>query len=272
MKIKPIGWLVLLLAGSAIGTLVFVRDINFSRRLADDELAAVLADGSPSRKAMHGITELTERWREGQPGMDRWVERLVSASRRPEASVRRTAAWAMQLGAKDASVAARLREIVADDVDPVTRRNAACALSLADDPVAARPVLRSMLESWLVVAPAGGTVESLIAVGRRAKEDEMAGRMRGAAGDRVEVPVLVPGRVVEVLAKAGDQVAAGSPLLRLAPDPAHVTNAAAALTLAGSPDDVELLRTMLQPGAEMPSGTAVQVHAAIEAIERRARK
>lgn len=272
MKVKPVVWLVLLLAGSAIGTLVFVRDINFSRRLADDELAAVLADASSSRKAMHGITELTERWREGRPGMDRWIERLVAASRRPEANVRRTAAWAMQLGAKDASIVARLREMVADDGDPVARRNAACALSLSDDPGAARSVLRSMLETWTVTAPAAGTVESLVTLGRRPKEDEMAGRLRGPAGERLEVPVLVPGRVVQILAKAGDSVAAGAPLLMLAPDPAHVTNAAAALTLAGTPADVELLRTMLQPGAEMPSGTVAQVHAAIEAIERRARR
>ena len=155
---------------------------------------------------------------------------------------------------------------------PVARRNAACALSLAADPSAARPVLRSMLSPWTVTAPAAGTVESLVAVGRRPKEDEIAGRLRGPAGERIEVPVLVPGRVTDLLVQEGAAVAAGSPLLVLAPDPAHVTNAAVGLTIAGTQDDVELLRTMLQPGAGMPSGTVTQIHAAIEAIERRGRR
>jgi biotin carboxyl carrier protein len=270
MRFKAPLVLALLLAGSAVGTYVFWRGVSFGRRLDDAELSAFLEQGAPMRKAQHGITELTERWREGRPGMDRWTERLVVLSRRDEAPVRRAAAWAMQFAAKDPAVAARLREMTAGDPDATAARNAACALSLGTDPSAALPVLRSMLEPYVVPAPAAGTVESLVDPGRRPKEDERIGRLRGPGDARIDAVTAVPGRVTEVRAKVGDAVAAGAPLVVLAPDPSHVLAAATGLAYAGTAADVEPLRAMLQPGAEMPPEVAAQVRAAIAAIERRA--
>jgi HEAT repeat protein len=271
VRLRP-GWILAAVVGaSVVGSLVFWRGVSFGRRLDDAELAEVLGAEASSRKVLHGIVEVTERHREGRPGMDRWHERLVAVSSRPEAHVRRAAAWAMQLGVGDPVVEARLRELLAGDPDATVRRNAACALSLTKDPSAARDVLRSMLEPYVVHAPAAGTVESISSPGRRPHEDELVGRLRGAAAERIEVATTVPGRVVEVRAAVGDTVAAGAPLLVLAPDPTHAFAAAKALAYAGTPEDVPLLRRLMEPGSEMPADVAEQARLAIGAIERRAR-
>jgi hypothetical protein len=272
--LRPPVVLALLLVGSAVATFLFWRSISYRRPLDDEELAACLAPGASIRKAQHGISQLTDRWREGRPGMDRWTERLVAVSRRAEPQVRRAAAWAMQFAVRDPEAAARLRELAGTDPDEAVRRNAACSLAFGtpEDAAAARPVLRSMVEFHVVKAPAAGTVESVVDLDRIPETDAMVARLRGADGVRIEAVTAVPGRVLEVRAKAGDVVAAGAPLVVLAPDAAHVTAAAAALVVAGASEDAELLRTMLAPAAGMPSETAAQVRAAIDAIERRTKK
>lgn len=270
MRLKGPVLLAALLLGSAVVTFVFWRQISFGRRLDDAELAEVLTSESPSRRAMHGVVELTERWREQQPGMDRWKERLVAVSRRPEGNVRRSAAWAMQFAAADPTIVARLRELVAADPDESVRRNAACSLSLSPDRAEARPVLRAMLQPYTVPAPADATVESVLDVGRRPREDEMVVRLRDAAGRRVEAVTTVPGRVVEARVKSGDVVRPGDPLVVLAPDASHVLSAATALAYAGTAEDVPLLRAFTAAGAEVPAHVAEQVRAALAAIERRA--
>ena len=270
MKLKAPLVLALLLFGSAAVTFLYWRQISFGRRIDDAELAADLSLDSSSRKAMHGLVELTERWRERSPGMDRWKERLLLVSRRPEANVRRSAAWAMQCDPVDPALNARLHELVASDPDDSARRNAACALSRAPDGAAARPVLRSMLQSFTVTAPAAGVVESVLDPGRRPKEDEMVARLRGVAGERIEAVTTVPGRVLEVRVKPGDTVAAGDPVAVLAADANHVLAAAAALSYAGTAEDVPLLQAFTAAGGEVPANVAEQVRAAIAAIERRA--
>lgn len=272
MKLRPPALLALFLGVSALVTFLFWRSVSFGRRLDDGDLDLALAPDATARTALHGIVELTTRWTEGAPGMDRWAERLVAVSRRDEANVRRAAAWAMQWDVEDPGIAARLREIVATDADVCARRNAACSLSLSKDPSAAVPVLRSMLEPFRLTAPAAGTVTSLAAAGRRPKEDDSVGRLRTADGRDAEIAAPVPGRVVEALARAGDAVHAGDPLLVLSPDAGHVLSAAKGLAHAGTPADLDLLRTFLAPGTDAGADVVRQVQAAIAAIEsRRAR-
>ena len=272
IRIKPPIVFALLVAVSIAVTFFFWWEISFARRLDDSALdAALQADASP-RKVQHGIVEITERYREGRPGMDRWAERLVGVSRRDERALRGAAAWAMQFAVADPAVDARLRELVTSDGDTTVRRNAACSLSLAKDASDALPVLRSMLEPFTVVTPAPGTVESVAAVGRRPRDAETVGRLRGPGGERIEVVTDVSGRVVEVAAREGDTVAAGARFVVLAPDADHVLAAAKALGLAGDAGDVERIRTLLAPSAAMPPEVVEQARRAIEAIEARARR
>jgi len=271
MKLRAPVVLALLLAGSVVMTFLYWRGISFGVRLDDAELAEALADDAPSRKALHGLEEVTERLVEQRPGMDRWTERMVAVSHRPEANVRQVAAWAMHLAVRDPAVAARLREMTAGDPDELTRRNAACSLSLAEDPTGALPVLRSMLEPYRVRAVAAGEVESLGGVGRRPKEGDLLGRLRGPDGERVEIVAPLPGTVVETLAEEGARVAAGDPLVVLSPDASHVMNAARALAGVGTREDAELLRPFLAPASGMPDDVVAQVRAAVQAIEARGR-
>lgn len=275
MKIKASWVLAGLLAGSALVTTLFWRQITFARRLDDDALEAALADGSGVRDAQHGLEEATRRFGEQSPGMDRWAARIVAASRRPEAPVRRAAAWAMQSAWSAQSrtdpksgrddFRARLREMLADP-DETARRNAACSLAWSGGNEGL-PVLRSMLSNHVVRAAEAGTVESVIEQGRLAAQDGRVARLRTAAG-RAEVAARVPGRVVAVLAAEGAVVAAGDPVVELAPDPLHVRNAALALACVGTREDAALLDPLSGPSSPLPEPDREHVREAAAWLRR----
>ncbi|MCG3134146.1 MAG: hypothetical protein HMLKMBBP_01433 [Planctomycetes bacterium] len=275
MKIKASWVLAGILLASALVTMIFWRQVTFSRRLGDDALETSLADGSTVRDAQHGLEEITRRFGEQAPGMDRWAARAVAASRRPEAPVRRAAAWAMQSAwtaqsrgdpaAGRDDFRARLREMLADP-DEAARRNASCSLAWAGGKEGL-PVLRSMLANHVVRAAAAGTVESVLAQGRLAVQDGRVARLRGEGGS-VEVSAPVPGRVVAVLAAEGSVVKAGDPVLELAPDPLHVRNAALALACVGTPADALLLDALAGPSSPLPEADRAHVREAAAWLRR----
>src|SRR6185295_11828219 len=137
-------------------------------------------------------------------------------------------AWAMQADAGREEFVLRLREMIAGDDSILVRRNAALSLAKSGD-AAARPVLRSMLEPFVVTAPAAGVVDRLPAVESVIRELKPVGRVTKDDGTEVVVVAPVPGQVARRVAADGARVAAGDPLVELAPDPRHADNAALAL-------------------------------------------
>ena len=268
MQIKAPQVLAALLAASAGVTLLFWYQVTYSRRLDDDALLDALAPSSSVRQAEHGVEELTKRFEEHAPGMDRWVKLLIDASRRPEVPVRRTSAWAMQYGASRDDCASRLREMLATDTDVTAQRNAACALSRAGD-VTALPVLRSMISNYTVTAPLSGTVTSVLDLSRRAEQDGLIAKLELADGTSAEASSPVPGRVVAVHVARGAPVTVGAPLVDLAPDADHAMNGAMGLALVGTREDLALLRTLGGPQEPGGARAGAQARGAIEAIERR---
>ncbi len=227
-----------------------------------------MAPGARARDVQHGIEEITRRFDEHREGMDRFAALLVDASRREEEPVRIAAAWAMQYDAPRREFVLRLREMVASDASVLVRRNAASSLAAQGDP-SGRPVLRSMLEPWTVVAPESGTVLSLAATGSVLRDGATAARMRVADGAEVEVRTAVGGCVSGSLVAAGSQVATGAPLLSLKPDASHVLNAAFALGRVGTADDVDLLNRIAAPQSECPDDVRRAAVAAVAAIRAR---
>ncbi len=269
--LRPPVLLALLLGGSALVTWLFWHGITFSRRLDDAELIEALGEGAPIRSVEHGIEEVTRRFAERSPGMDRWAGLVVAASQRKEPPVRRAAAWGMQFGEGRGDFVARLRELAASDPDETTRRNAACSLAASRD-AAGRSVLRSMLEPFVVRSPVTGRVDSILAVGRRAEQDGLLARIAVPPEHRAEASSPVPGRVEAVLAPEGTEVREGAELARLAPDPSHALNSAAALALVGTADDIPLLAAAAAPQSALGTRVADQARASIEAIRARAGK
>jgi hypothetical protein len=254
-----------LVAGSALVTWLFWRGVTFSARLSDDDLEAALSPAASVRQAEHGLEEVTRRHDENRPGMDRWARHVVEASRRAEIPVRRVAAWSMQWDVARPEYGARLREMIASDPDPTVRRNAAVSLARARDP-AARPVLRSMLEPWVVTAPVAGTIVSVLPPGRRAQLDGMVARIETSGGGRAEASTPVPGQVIEAPVPEGGTVTAGARVATLAPDPDHAFNAAGGLFFVGTADDIPLLEMAAGPHSGLGPRVASQARAAIQAI------
>ena len=262
----------LLILGVVLGTTLVVwfvwRMTWFGARLDDRTLIEHLAPDASPRDVQHAIHEVAARLEERQPGMERWVAPLVQASRRSEEPIRVMAAWAMQGDAAQPEFADRLREMLADPA-PLVRRNAATSLARAPDD-AARPVLREMLEPWTVTAPVAGRVSGLLGIDHVVRH---GAKVAGIESQGREVAVLapVPGRVLERMARDGDEVASGAPVLLLGPDPDHAMNAAKGLVFVGTREDVALLSLLASPRSAMPDRVQAQARAAIAAIEARGR-
>ncbi len=264
----------LLLAFAAACVLVpglFWWGTTFASRLDDAELTENLRTDASPRAVQHAIHELSVRFEEGRPGMDRFAPGLVGASRRAEDAVRVAAAWCMQFDARRPEFTERLRELVADDRSELVRRNAALALAKTGDG-AALPVLRAMLAPVTVRAPLAARVESVVALESAVREGGMVARLRAADGSELELRSELAGTVAEQPVRAGDDVAAGASVVVLRPEPEHVENAAAALALVGTESDAVALAEIADarsPFAEEVRATARWAAASIRARQPR---
>ncbi len=240
----------------------------FGKRLDDDALVERLSPDAKPRHVQHGISEIAMRLDEGRPGMQRWVDELVRASSRSEASVREAAAWAMQHDTARPEFAARLREMVTEDSSPIARRNAATSLSRFGDDTGLQ-VLREMLGNHGVLAPAAGTVTTTLAADDPVKQGMLAVRIDLGDGRSAEVRAALPGRVLDAVVEEGATVAAGDVLLVVAPAAGHVRNAIVALALVGQPEDVATLLSLADPRSGWPEDIRRQATAAAATIEAR---
>ncbi len=239
----------------------------FGNRLDDAELMERLGPDSKPRAVQHGIEEITRRFEEGRPGMDRWAGELVRVSASADVPVRVAAAWAMQFDPSREGFVTRLR-VLLDDPDPLVRRNAATSLARSGDP-AALPVLREMLSDTVVFSPAAGTLETLHRAGQPVAEGLLLAMIESDDGVEHELRALLPGRVLAELAERDGVVAKGDELLRVGPSQEHMLHAAMGLALAGTPVDVALLEPLADPRAEVDARLRDVAAAAIRSIESR---
>jgi hypothetical protein len=237
---------------------------TFSRRLADSVLAEQLGPEARPRDIQHAIEEISHRFEEGRPGMDRWAAELVRISSHTEAAVRVSAAWCMQFDAHREVFVARLREMVADDPSVMVRRNAATSLAKSGD-AAARPVLREMLEPYPIAAGVSGRVESILAVDLAVEQGQLVARIAlpddATVGDDTddeeparyaEVRSPIPGTVTDTHVTEGDEVAPNYPLAHLAPSMEHLRNAILGLALVGTSEDASVLKQIADPRSGYP--------------------
>jgi HEAT repeat protein len=202
--------------------------------------------------------------------MDRWAKALVLESRRPEAPVRNTAAWAMAYDPGRPEFVERLRELVAGDESILVRRNAACSLAKSND-AAGRPVLRSMFDQFTVTAPAAGVVSALPGVGVSVQGEKAIATVKQDDGTVIDVVAAVPGRVAKTAAATDARVAPGDPLVVLEPDGQHALNAAVALALVGTEDDLPVLGLAAAPQSQFGDDVKAAARAAVDAIRARSK-
>ena len=243
---------------------LFWHDVWFGRVLNDTELDEYLNDETSPRRMQHGLAQLGERIRGGNPESRRWYPRVLELAGHEQAEVRNLSAWLMGQDAAADDFRLRLAELLKDS-NPLVRRNAALSLvRFGDD--RGRPELRSMLLPWVVKSSQAGRLRLLVE-----PDDEVRSGSPVAEIEQGEVSVGVQAPVsgtAENLAEDGQRVDAGAELMVLLPDPVHLWEALRALYLVGTEEDLELIEPYLGSGEEN-EGIRSQAHLTREAILKR---
>ena len=243
---------------------LFWHDVWFGRVLNDTELDEYLNDETSPRRMQHGLAQLGERIRGGDPEARRWYPRVLELAGHEQAEVRNLSAWLMGQDAAADGFRLRLAELLKDS-NPLVRRNAALSLvRFGDD--RGRPELRSMLLPWVVKSPQAGRLRLLVE-----PDDEIRSGSPVAEIEQGEVSVAVQAPVsgtAENLAEDGERVDAGAELMVLLPDPVHLWEALRALYLVGTEEDLELIEPYRGSGEEN-EGIRSQAHLTREAILKR---
>ena len=243
---------------------LFWHDVWFGRVLNDTELDEYLNDETSPRRMQHGLAQLGERIRGGDPEARRWYARVLELAGHEQPEVRNLSAWLMGQDAAADGFRLRLAELLKDS-NPLVRRNAALSLvRFGDD--RGRPELRSMLLPWVVKSPQAGRLRLLVE-----PDDEIRSGSPVAEIEQGEVSVAVQAPVsgtAENLAEDGERVDAGAELMVLLPDPVHLWEALRALYLVGTEEDLELIEPYRGSGEEN-EGIRSQAHLTREAILKR---
>lgn len=234
----------------------------FGRNLSDSDIDRYLADHAKPRHAQHALVQIGERMSRGDRSAARWYPRVVELAESPRIELRQTAAWIMGQDHNYAPFHDALLKLL-HDPQPTVRRNAALAVSNFGD-AAARPELLAMLHPYTVVSPAAGAVRYRLKVGEFVNPGTLVARV----GD-VEVRAPLPGEVRERSRAEGAQVAAGDPLVELAPDQNHVWEALRALYNVGQREDVDEVQRWARGVPGMPERLQEQALLTLRAIRAR---
>ena len=181
--------------------------------------------------------------------------------------VRNTVAWLMGQDNQHSEFHQALM-LLARDVNPLVRRNAALALVRFAD-TTGRPELLNMLRPFVVQSPQEGVLKY------RLKEDDsvdtgtLLARIDLGAAEPFEVRSQLPGFVERKLAEEGARVKTGQDILVLAPSNDQVWEALRALYLVGQLEDLEVIQSFTGKTPHLGERIRQQARLTIEAIKKR---
>jgi biotin carboxyl carrier protein len=234
----------------------------FGRRLTDRQIEEYLNDTAKPRHAQHALVQIGERLGHGDSGVQRWYSKVVELSHSRSLELRQTAAWIMGQDHRYAPFHEALFGLL-HDPSPLVQRNAALSLSNFHDP-AALPVLREMLKTYTLPAPAAGTVHYRLKAGEYVNPGTLVARI-----GETEVRSPLPGEVRDLSRPDGSTVQTGDPLIDLAPDEKHVWEALRALYEVGGPAELDDVKRYARGVPGMPDRIQRQATITAQAIEAR---
>lgn len=243
---------------------------TFLRPLGDEKIEEFLNDREKPRRVQHALEQIDKRIEAGDEGVRKWYPQIVGLAAHPSADVRMTAAWVMGDDNRAEEFRATLRSLV-EDHEPAVRRMAALSLSRFNDQ-SARPELGAMLRPYELRVPAAGQVMTMLPAGSVVRRESLLARVRDAAGNLGEVRSPLAGRVENVVAGEGTNVAAGGALCSLAPDAENVLQSLRALMLVGGGEDLPEIERYARGVAGMPGDVQKQAALTAGAIKSRAGK
>ncbi len=269
----PRRWLLLIVVTAFLFVLMpflFWQATWFGRPLTDAQIDKNLADRERPRNAQHALSQIADRMLSRDPAVresaKRFYPQLVMLASSSHDELRLTAAWVM---GEDNSVPEFHQALgrLLQDSNPMVQRNAALALVRFGDP-SGRTVIAGMLGAYAVPSPAAGALAIRLKPGDVVNPGTLVGHIQ-AGEQKTEIRTQVPGTLDHWLVADGAQVAAGQPIVSLAPSPEVAWEALRALYLIGQAEDLPAIQPFLRPIPGFPDAIRQQAQLTAEAIRSR---
>lgn len=207
----------------------------FGRPMTDAQLSKALTDRSKPREIQHALAQLETRIEARDPRVKQWYPLIVALSTDPVDEIRVTDAWVM---GQDNSSEEFHRALLAmlNDPNVMVQRNAALSLVRFHDDAGHAQIL-AMLRPYQMPSPLTGALDTRLKPGDVVNPGTMVAHI-DSEGKRKEVRAAVPGTLVRWLVADHASVAAGQPLVSLAPSEGMMWEALRALYIVGRSEDL----------------------------------
>jgi len=255
------GWLIVLMP------FLFWWNTWFGRPLSDQQLTEYLHDEKKPRHIQHALVQLGERMSRGDASVKQWYPEAVRLANHPVVEVRNTDAWVMGQDTSGAGFHQALLQMLGDSSLTV-RGNAALSLVRFGD-ATGRPQLTELLQPAEVRAPQAGTITDASTVGTAIRQAGMVAEMQ-AGSQKLAIRSPISGRLREVRATTGKNVAAGDIVAIVDPGTEQVWEALRALYLVGQAQDIDAVRPYERELPDIPDRIRQQALATEDAIRQRA--
>lgn len=260
------GPILILAALFVVATLLAWYFSWFGRELSDADISKYLADQKNPRHVQHALVQIQQRMERGDTGSKNWYAQLIALSGSAETEFRLTVAWLMGFDNNAPQFHEALLKLLKDS-EPLVRRNAALALVRFND-TSGHQELVSILEPYVVTAPAGGAVASSLQEGATVARSALLARIQQPDGRVVQVRSPLPGRIHKLLTANGAQVTQGEEVLSLISDENSVWEALRGLSIIGTPHDVPAIASYSN-SSEASTRIRDQATLTLKAIEAR---
>ncbi|HWN12075.1 MAG TPA: HEAT repeat domain-containing protein [Pyrinomonadaceae bacterium] len=240
----------------------------FGRDLSDADIASYLVDQQKPRHVQHALLQVQQRIESGDPGASKWYPQVIQLAASPEREFRLTVAWLMGFDNRSVEFHQALLQLVRDP-EPIVRRNAALALVRFNDKTG-RAELRAILEPYQLLAPASGVVASSLKEGVPLARGTLVVRLTQPGNATVEVRSPLPGKLDKIIAQAGTNVSAGTPLLTINSDEDSIWEALRGLALVGEMEDLPVVDLFARGSGSTAARIQQQAAQTANAIKGRA--
>lgn len=222
----------------------------FGRDLTDADISKYLVDEKHPRHVQHALLQIQQRIERGDGSAKQWYPQILTLAGNPETEFRLTVAWVM--GADNTSDAFHesLKKLLVDP-EPIVRRNAALGLVRFNDE-SGRAELLSMLQPFIVNAPAAGVLQSSLSSGAQISRGALLGRIQAANNQVIEMRSPLIGEVDRILVTNGASLSKGDGVMTIKSDEQSVWEALRGLAVVGRKEDLPLIER-LAGGAEQSS-------------------
>ena len=239
----------------------------FGRHLSDKQVVEYLRDDAHPRHIQHALIQMGERMSRHDASVAQWYPDLVRLATHSVEEVRNTDAWVLGQDTTGPGFHEALLKML-NDPSPLVRGNAALSLVRFGDS-SGRPQIVALLQSVQINAPTAGHVVDADKAGTAIHQGGLIAKLQHDQ-QTVEVRSPIAGRIRNLYAQTGQDVAAGAEMATVDPSIDQVWEALRALYLIGRPDDLAAITPYERELPEVPDHIRQQAVLTDKAIRQRA--